>query len=218
MVESQEKPQFLIAEALQHILEDGVVSQVAKFLDADKVMQIRVTTAQQCANMNDHKDIALVIDMRSQAAFQACSLDKSINFPPELFTEQRFINWTKEVAAIEKDTSICRTAAQSKNLNSRRRKWIFIILAEKHENVRQTLMRVHTLANKAALTELVGGLKTEQEQLDFLTLRNGVLLFNALKNERCREMDIVLHGFDHIVQNYAFHCIDSLGKPLLPRP
>ena len=106
------KDQYSIPDAIQHILEDGVVSQVAKFLDADKVLQIRVTTAQQCANMNDHKDIALVIDMRSRVAFEACSLDKSINFPPELFNEARFINWAKEVDKIEKDTSICKNAAQ----------------------------------------------------------------------------------------------------------
>jgi hypothetical protein len=113
--------------------------------------------------MNDHKDIALVIDMRSKAAFEACSLDKSINFPPETFNEQRFINWAKEVGNIEKDTSICRTTAQSKNLINRRRKWIFIILAATNENIKRTLMRVHALANKSALADLVSELKTEQE-------------------------------------------------------
>jgi len=39
------KDQFSIPDAIQHILEDSVVSQVAKFLDSDKILQIRVTTA-----------------------------------------------------------------------------------------------------------------------------------------------------------------------------
>ena len=121
------KDQYSIPDAIQHILEDSVVGQVAKFLDADKVLQIRVTTAQQCANMNDHKDIALVIDMRSRDAFEACSLDKSINFPPELFNEQRFINWAKEVDKIEKDTSICTTPAKAENIKRRKRLFIYII-------------------------------------------------------------------------------------------
>lgn len=203
------KDQYSIPDAIQHILEDSVVGQVAKFLDADKVLQIRVTTAQQCANMNDHKDIALVIDMRSRDAFEACSLDKSINFPPELFNEQQFINWAKEVDKIEKDTSICRNASNFKALNSRRRRWIFIILAQTNENIKNTLMRVHTLGNKAGLAELISGLKTPQEQLDFITLRNGILLYNALKNDRCRENDVVFHGFDHIQKNYAFHCVKN---------
>jgi len=77
--------------------------------------------------MNDHKDIALVIDMRSKAAFEACSLDKSINFPPETFNEQRFINWAKEVGNIEKDTSICPTPIHAGLIKRRKRFFIYVI-------------------------------------------------------------------------------------------
>ncbi len=44
--------------------------------------------------MNDHKDVALVFDMRSASAFDTCHLDKSVNFPIERFNEDNFINWT----------------------------------------------------------------------------------------------------------------------------
>ena len=116
MVETQTTNDgFSVAEAIQHIIQENVAAETTKFLDINKVMDIRVTTAQQCANMNDHKDIALVIDMRSKNAFDQCSLDKSINFPLESFNEKTFINWAKEVPNLEKDATIFRDATQKKN-------------------------------------------------------------------------------------------------------
>ena len=44
--------------------------------------------------MNDHKDVAIVFDMRSATQFNECSLDKSVNFPIERFNEDIFVNWT----------------------------------------------------------------------------------------------------------------------------
>ena len=89
--------------------------------------------------MNDHKDIALVIDMRSKAAFEACSLDKSINFPPETFNEQRFINWAKEVGNIEKDTSICPTPIHAGLIKRRKRFFIYVIPCQSNEYVQKNL-------------------------------------------------------------------------------
>ena len=54
------------------IQEDPVVNSVKKFLDVATPLQVRVTTSQQLANMNDHKNIALVFDMRSSTAFNEC--------------------------------------------------------------------------------------------------------------------------------------------------
>lgn len=45
-------------------------------------------------NMNDHKDVALIFDMRSQSLFTEQSLAKSINFSIEAFKEDAFVNWT----------------------------------------------------------------------------------------------------------------------------
>ena len=44
--------------------------------------------------MNDHKDVALVLDMRSQNLYSEQSLNKSINFSLEKFKEDAFIGWT----------------------------------------------------------------------------------------------------------------------------
>ena len=77
--------------------------------------------------MNDHRDIALVIDMRSKNAFDQCSLDKSINLPLGRFNEKTFINWTKEVLELEKDTSICLDSHYTELLKHRKRLWIYVI-------------------------------------------------------------------------------------------
>lgn len=127
--------------------------------------------------MNDHKDIALVIDMRSKADFAKCSLDKSINFPPEILNEEMFFNWKKESALIEKDPNICRTDKQKKQLSARRRHWVFIIIAQHSDTLKKTLMKLHTLGNKEALAALVSEMKTEQEKLDLVTILNGFMCF-----------------------------------------
>jgi len=56
--------------------------------------------------MNDHKDVALVFDMRSASAFDTCHVDKSVNFSIERFKEDNFIEWTSKVKALETDSSI----------------------------------------------------------------------------------------------------------------
>ena len=56
--------------------------------------------------MNDHKDVAIVFDMRSAAQYNECSLDKSVNFSIERFNEEVFINWAQQVKLLETDTKI----------------------------------------------------------------------------------------------------------------
>ena len=65
---------------------------------------------------------------------------------------------------------------------------------------------------------MLAQLTTEQEKKDFLSLRNACLLFKALKNERLRELDLSICGFDKIAQQYRHHCLDSDRKHLIPRP
>ena len=73
-----------------------MIASVATFLEVETPFQIRVTTAQQICNMNDHKDVALVFDMRSQDIFNEQSLAKSINFSIEAFKEDSFVGWTQK--------------------------------------------------------------------------------------------------------------------------
>ena len=85
---------------------EEVVAACANFLDTNNPLKLRVTTSQQVANMNDHKNVALVFDMRSSSAFAQCHLEKSINLPFDKFDHDFFINWTKNCKLLEKDTSI----------------------------------------------------------------------------------------------------------------
>ena len=90
----QDSSGFDIDAELARIQEDSVVSSVQTFMGMNEPFPIRVTTAQQICNMNDHKDVALVFDMRSASAFGTCHLDKSVNFSIERFNEESFANWT----------------------------------------------------------------------------------------------------------------------------
>ena len=65
-------------------------------LEVNKPFSVRVTTAQQICNMNDHKDVALVFDTRSEICFQECGLDKSVNLSIENWKEDSFINWAQK--------------------------------------------------------------------------------------------------------------------------
>ena len=61
-------------------------------------------------------------------------------------------------------------------------------------------------------------MKTEEEKLDFLSMRNAMLLFKALKKERLREMDLSICGFDKIKKNYRHHCLNESNEYIVPRP
>ena len=120
-------PQFDLQEAFSQMQDEQVVQKCAKFLDISTPMQVRVTTSQQVANMNDHRNVALVFDMRSQKAFSECHLEKSLNLPMEKFSEDFFINWSKSVKVLENDTSILTDKYKQDSFVKRKRHWVYII-------------------------------------------------------------------------------------------
>ena len=65
---------------------------------------------------------------------------------------------------------------------------------------------------------MIAALQTDEEKRDFLSLRNAVLLFKALKKERLREMDLSICGFDKIEKHYRHHCLDANRQFIIPRP
>ena len=109
MVESSQAQVFNVQSEIERIQQPEVIEQVASFLNSKEQMQIRVTTSQQVVNMNDHKDTALVIDMRSQKQFAAIKLEKSVNFALERFNEESFFKWTKTSKELETDATIFKT-------------------------------------------------------------------------------------------------------------
>ena len=209
---------FDVDAELARIQQDDVLASMTKFLEVNTPFPIRVTTAQQICNMNDHKDVALVFDMRSETAFNTCRLDKSINFSIERFKEETFVKWAQEVRALETDSSLFKNKYQEHAFKRRRRHWVFIIGAHNSDNLNKMVLEMGRFASKEDLAELIAGLSTEQEKLDFLSLRNAMCLFKALKKERLRELDLNICGFDKIEKQYKHHCLDSNGSHMIPRP
>ena len=167
-----------------------------QFLENTAPMQVRVTTSQQIVNMNDHKDVALVFDMRSEKQFAQCSLDKSVNLPIEKFNEDTFINWAKTNKKLEADTSIFASKHAQHAFKRRRRHWVFIICAQNSKNLNPWLLELSNFGSKQALSGLCAQAETEAQKSDLLAIRNALLLFKALKKERMREMDLCIDGFD----------------------
>jgi len=56
--------------------------------------------------MNDHKDVALVFDMRSQNAFNEMNLSKSVNISIDQFKEDSFVQWNKVSKQLEGSSSV----------------------------------------------------------------------------------------------------------------
>ncbi len=127
MVENASTPSFSVEVELQRVREEVAVTSVSTFLDTNTPMPIRVTTAQQICNMNDHRDVALVFDMRSASQYSECSLDKSVNFALERFNEDTFINWTQKVKELETDPTIFRDKYEIDKMKKRKRRFCYII-------------------------------------------------------------------------------------------
>ena len=144
-------------------------------------MEVRVTTSQQIVNMNDHKDVALVIDMRSQQQFLQCSLDKSVNFAIEKFNEDSFIFWSSYSKKLEADTKIFTNKTIQNEFKRRRRYWVYIIAGQESHNIDYLLLELSKFATKDGLKELAKWADSEQKMLDLISMRNAFLLYKALK-------------------------------------
>lgn len=100
---------------------------------------------------------------------------------------------------------------------NRKRRWIFIIVSEQTTSLKKTLLKMHAFGNREALAALVSQMKTEVEQRDLLSLRNALLIYMALKNERCREIDFCFDGFEHFQKHYPHFCRNSSKDIFKPK-
>lgn len=181
-------------------------------------MSIRVTTAQQIVNMNDHRDVALVFDMRSESRFNQVKLAKSINFSIEKMRDETFYSWAKNVKQIELDKSILKDKYSNFAFKYRKRHWVFIIGSHSSKNLNDMILNVASFANQEKFLQLVQKAQTPEQKEDLISFRNSILLYNALKKERLRECDLSICGFDKIQRQYQYHCLDSQGNFIIPKP
>jgi hypothetical protein len=100
----------------------------------------------------------------------------------------------------------------------RRRHWVFIIVGEECNILRKNFLRMSHFARQDKLDQLIAEAVSEQERRDLISLRNGLLLYKALRKERVREMDICFDGFTHFKKHYQHFCRDSDFRPLIEKP
>ena len=95
---------------------------------------------------------------------------------------------------------------------------MYIIPANNHKNLKETLLEIANFASKDGLKKLTDIANTPEKQEDLLSLRNALLLYKALKLERLRELDICIRGFDKFIKYYEHFCLDQKGNLYIPRP
>ena len=161
MVEQASSDGFNLEAELARIQEESVIQSLTGFLEVNTPFPVRVTTAQQICNMNDHKDVALVFDMRSSVAFNECSLDKSVNFSIERFNEETFINWAQKSKQLETDTSIFKNKYQLHGFKKRRRHWVFIIGAHDSHNLNKIVLEMGKYTSQEQQASMIASLETE---------------------------------------------------------
>ena len=105
--------------------------------------------------MNDHKDVALVFDMRSSAAFSECSLDKSVNFAIERFNEDIFINWAQKSKQLETDSSIFTNKFAVDWMKKRKRRFCYIIPCQQTAFLERFLMNLSLFGDAEKTAEAV---------------------------------------------------------------
>ena len=98
--------------------------------------------------MNDHKDVALVLDMRSAKIFNEQNLEKSVNFALEKFKEDTFINWKAKTKQLEMDSTLLKNKYQKHGFSKRRRHWVFIIGAHSSSNVDKIVLEMGKFTDK----------------------------------------------------------------------
>ena len=168
--------------------------------------------------MNDHKDVAIVFDMRSAAQYNECSLDKSVNFSIERFNEEVFINWTQQVKLLETDTKIFKDKYEVDKMKKRKRRFCYIMPCHQSSVLKRYLTQASIFCAPDKLAEALEACETPEEKADLLSLRNSVLLFRALVKERHREVFISLQAFEEYRETYPHYVLNSERQHLRPQP
>mmetsp|Transcript_24091 Transcript_24091/g.32299 ORF Transcript_24091/g.32299 Transcript_24091/m.32299 type:complete len:236 (+) Transcript_24091:229-936(+) len=168
--------------------------------------------------MNDHKDVAIVFDMRSATQFNECSLDKSVNFPLERFTEETFIDWSTKVKQLETDSTIFKDKYEVDKMKKRKRRFCYIVPCQQSAMLKKHMRSLSLFCSPEKLAEAISACTSEQDKADLLSIRNSLLLFQAMKKERHREVFISLEAFDAYRDQYRHFLLDSERQHLCPQP
>jgi hypothetical protein len=114
--------------------------------------------------MNDHRDVALVFDMRSASAYETCRLDKSVNFPIERFNEDHFINWAQKVKALETDASIFKNKYEVDRMKKRKRRYCYIIPCQQSHFLQRLLLVLSHLGDSEMTAQAIEACTTDADK------------------------------------------------------
>lgn len=142
--------------------------------------RIRTTNAQEFFNHYQLFPKVIIMDMRSKEQYNHCHIKKSINFPVDIFKSDDFINF-KPNKILEEHLTLTVDKEMFKN---RKRSIVFIV---SHRVCTTTIFEyLHHLFDAEKVQELMSKFAAE----DILATKNAVLLYQALKKDKTREVYI----------------------------
>ena len=130
-----------------------------------------------------------------------CHFENAINFPINLCNDEFFTKW--DANHISKD--IIKNKIKKELFDSRRRMFVFIIASQ--NDITHYLDKLPKIFDSQSLEKYANKYVDNKDVIENLvSLRNSLLLYKALKNERLREMNICVNGFNTFKQKYAHFC------------
>ena len=155
---------------------------------------IKTTNAQEFFNYYQLFPKVIIMDMRSKEQYGHWHIKKSINFPVDVFKSDDFIHF-KPSKILEENLTL---AVDKEMFKNRKRSIVFIV---SHRVCTTTIFEyLHYLFDP----EKIQYLKSKYEAEDILATRNAVLLYQALKKDKTREVYICRNSFNALQSKYPF--------------
>jgi hypothetical protein len=120
-----------------------------------------------------------------------CHYENSINFPIDHCSDQFFIKWNpKDIS-----DNLIKNKVKKDLFDTRRRLYVFIIASQ--NDLTHYLEKLPKIFHYEALTPYTEKYQENTDVIEnLLSIRNAVLLYKALKNERIRELYLCVNGFN----------------------
>ena len=121
--------------------------------------------------------------MRSMRQFHYSHFESSINFPVDKCDDQFFINWDPQSVL----NNWIKNAGKRALFEGRRRSFVFIIASS--NDITHFLDKLPKIIDPTALSNYTDKYSEDTDKIEnILSIRNALLLYRALKNERIREL------------------------------
>ncbi|CDW83258.1 mapk phosphatase 2 [Stylonychia lemnae] len=196
----QKVQSFDVKEQLPEILKPEANEECKKFLGSDN--KITLTNVQQIVNqVQNLQGKVLILDTRSQFQFHLSHFENAINFPVNLCNDEFFTKWDPKNIS----DNIIKNKVKKELFEARRRMYVFIIASQ--NDITHYLEKLPKMFDPQSLENYINKYIENKDVIENLvSIRNALLLFKALKNERIREMNLCINGFNTFKQKYPHFC------------